>query len=34
MGDHRYVNNIEEPYQFVLITRLLDDFQRDVETWS
>jgi hypothetical protein len=34
MGDHRYVNNIEEPYRFVSITRLLDDFQRDVETWS
>jgi hypothetical protein len=33
-GDHRHVNDIEEPYRFVSITRLLDDFQRDVETWS
>jgi Family of unknown function (DUF6516) len=34
MGDHLYVNNIEEPYRFVSITRLMDDFQHDVETWS
>jgi Family of unknown function (DUF6516) len=33
-GDHRHVNNVEEAYQFVSVTRLLDDFQRDVETWS
>jgi Family of unknown function (DUF6516) len=33
-GDHRHVNDIEEPYRFVSITRLLDDFQHDVETWS
>jgi Family of unknown function (DUF6516) len=33
-GDHRHVTNVEEAYQFVSVTRLLDDFQRDVETWS
>ena len=33
-GDHRHVNDVEEPYRFVSVTRLLDDFQRDVETWS
>ena len=33
-GDHRHVNNVEEAYPFVSLTRLLDDFQRDVETWS
>jgi hypothetical protein len=32
-GDHRHVNNVEEAYAFVSITQLLDDFQRDVETW-
>ncbi len=33
-GDHRHMTNVEEAYQFVSVTRLLDDFQRDVETWS
>jgi hypothetical protein len=28
------MNSIEEACQFVSITQLLDDFQRDVETWS
>ncbi len=32
-GDHRHVNNTEEAYRFVSISRLLDDFQHDVETW-
>lgn len=33
-GDHRHVNHTEEAYQFISISQLLDDFQRDVETWS
>jgi len=32
-GDHRHANNVEEAYQFVSISQLLDDFQHDVETW-
>ena len=32
-GDHRHVNNVEEAYQFVSMSQLLDDFQHDVETW-
>lgn len=32
-GDHRHLNGGEEPYRFVSLTRLLDDFQRDVESW-
>ncbi|WP_249931269.1 DUF6516 family protein [Ramlibacter sp. 2FC] len=33
-GDHRHLNGTEESYSFVSLTQLLDDFQRDVETWS
>jgi hypothetical protein len=33
-GDHRHLNGAELPYRFVSLVRLLDDFQRDVETWS
>ncbi len=33
-GDHRYVGAVEMFYRFESITRLLDDFQHDVETWS
>jgi hypothetical protein len=33
-GDHRHWGDVEEPYSFVSINQLLDDFQRDVETWS
>ena len=33
-GDHRHFNDVEAPYIFVSINRLLDDFQHDVETWS
>jgi len=33
-GDHRHLNGAEESYRFVSLTQLLDDFQRDVETWS
>ncbi|MEO6972434.1 MAG: DUF6516 family protein [Rhodoferax sp.] len=32
-GDHRHFDDIEEPYRFVSLTQLLDDFQYDVETW-
>lgn len=32
-GDHRHLDGVEKPYHFVSLTQLLDDFQRDVETW-
>ena len=32
-GDHRHLNGAESPYHFESITRLLDDFQRDVQDW-
>jgi hypothetical protein len=32
-GDHRHLGGVEEPYDFVSLAQLLDDFQRDVETW-
>ena len=32
-GDHRHVSGMEQPYRFVSLSRLLDDFQHDVETW-
>jgi hypothetical protein len=32
-GDHRHVNGVEQPYGFVSLSHLLDDFQRDVENW-
>ena len=32
-GDHRHVNRVEQPYRFVSLVQLLDDFQRDVENW-
>ena len=33
-GDHRHLGDAQEAYTFVSVTQLLDDFQRDVETWS
>jgi Family of unknown function (DUF6516) len=33
-GDHRHVNGREEPYEFVSIDGLLDDFERDIRNWS
>ena len=32
-GDHRHVNGVEQPYDFVSLSKLLDDFQHDVEDW-
>lgn len=32
-GDHRHIDGAETPYRFVSLDRLLDDFERDVETW-
>lgn len=32
-GDHRHVNEREEPYQFTSLESLLLDFQRDIEQW-
>lgn len=32
-GDHKHVDGVEQPYRFVSLTELLDDFQRDVENW-
>lgn len=33
-GDHRHVAGIEVPYNFTSIDQLLDDFERDVDSWS
>lgn len=33
-GDHRHVGEIEMDYVFTTIDRLLDDFERDIESWS
>ena len=32
-GDHRHVNGVEQPFHFVSLSKLLDEFQRDVENW-
>lgn len=32
-GDHRHIGGLEQRYEFVSLAKLLDDFQRDVETW-
>ncbi len=32
-GDHRHLGELEAPYRFVSLDRLLDDFQRDIEEW-
>ena len=32
-GDHRHADGVETPYRFVSLDRLLDDFERDVQTW-
>lgn len=32
-GDHRHANGIEVPYRFVSLDKLLDDSQRDIQTW-
>jgi Family of unknown function (DUF6516) len=33
-GDHRHARGREEPYVFVSVDQLLDDFERDIEDWS
>lgn len=33
-GDHRHVAGNEAPYSFTSIDQLLDDFERDVDSWS
>ena len=33
-GDHRHVAGKELTYVFVSVDQLLDDFERDVQTWS
>lgn len=33
-GDHRHVAEVETPYEFVSLDRLLDDFERDIQAWS
>ena len=30
-GDHRHYREIEEPYQFVSLDKLLEDFDRDID---
>jgi len=31
-GDHKHINSHEIDYKFTSIDKLLDDFQRDIET--
>ena len=33
-GDHKHIEGIEEPYLFVSLEQLLDDFEQDIENWS
>ena len=33
-GDHRHLAGIEVTYSFTSIDQLLDDFERDVDSWS
>jgi hypothetical protein len=33
-GDHRHVGRHEEQYVFTTVEQLLEDFRRDVESWS
>lgn len=33
-GDHRHYGDMETPYVFTTLERLLADFQHDVEHWS
>lgn len=33
-GDHRHYGDMEAPYVFTTLERLLADFQHDVEHWS
>ncbi len=33
-GDHRHIRVREEPYLFISLETLLDDFERDVMNWS
>ena len=33
-GDHRHEGNAETPYRFIGITRLLEDFGKDIERWN
>ena len=33
-GDHRHLAGQETDYVFVSLTKLLDDFERDIETWG
>ena len=32
-GDHRHIGPLEDPYAFVSIEQLLDDFERDIANW-
>ena len=33
-GDHRHLAGRETEYVFVSLEQLLDDFERDIQTWS
>jgi hypothetical protein len=33
-GDHRHIGGQEEPYFFTTVEQLVEDFRRDVESWS
>jgi hypothetical protein len=32
--DHKHINSLEIDYNFTSIDKLLDDFEKDIETWS
>ena len=33
-GDHRHIGETESNYSFATVEQLLEDFERDVATWS
>lgn len=33
-GDHKHLAGLETEYPFVSLEQLLDDFERDIETWG
>lgn len=33
-GDHKHVRDVEQPYTFVSVERLIEDFLAEVEEWK
>jgi|GEM_PF-3486734 hypothetical protein len=33
-GDNKHINSHESDYNFTSIDKLLEDFEKDIETWS